>query len=163
MNGKWRPEESPVFLLDRTFGRIEMATILRGAGFHIVTLYEEYGDAEAKIADPVMIYDCGFKERVLLSGDRDLIFTWAREIKEAQIAVFVTTDNNGGPKVWAPIVIQARPDILRELRRRTKPFTANIGREGRITQVRVPDGPKWRTIPVGKTIPSHQNKYKKNR
>lgn len=137
-----------------------MATLLRGAGFQIVTLYDEYGDAESKIADPVMICDCGFKGRVLLTGDRELIFTWAKEIQEAAIAVFVTTDNNSGPKQWGPAIIRARSDILRELRRRDKPFTANIGTEGRVTQVRLYDGVEWKTIAVAKKNQPHQNKYK---
>jgi hypothetical protein len=45
--------------------------MLRSAGFLVVTLYDEYGDAESKIADPVMICDCGFKGRTLLTGDQD--------------------------------------------------------------------------------------------
>ena len=74
--------------------------MLRSAGFLTVTLYEEYGDAESKIADPVMIYDCGLKGRVLLTGDQELPYTWAKEIVEARIAVFRTTNNNEGPKQW---------------------------------------------------------------
>jgi hypothetical protein len=114
--------------------------MLRSAGFLLVTLYDEYGDAESKIADPVMIYDCGFKGRTLLTGDQDLVSTWAKEIAEAGIAVFVTTNNNEGPKQWGPRIISARTDILRELRRRERPFTARISTDGRITQVRVYEG-----------------------
>jgi hypothetical protein len=48
------------------------------------------------------IADCGFKNRVLLTGDRDLVHTWAKEIVDASIAVFVTTDNSEGPQQWGP-------------------------------------------------------------
>ncbi len=74
--------------------------MLREAAFLLVTIYEEFGEAESKIADPVLIDDCGLKNRVLLTGDQDLVYTWAKEIVEAKIAVFVTTDNNEGPKQW---------------------------------------------------------------
>jgi hypothetical protein len=99
-----------------------LARILRDVQFHLITIYEEFGDAESKIVDPVMISDCGLKNRVLLTGDKDLIYTWAKEIAEARIAVFVTTDNNEGPKQWGPRIISAKDDILRELRRREGPL-----------------------------------------
>jgi hypothetical protein len=159
-SGKSQLEEPPVFFLDRTFGRIELAEMLRAGDFHIVTIYEEYGDAESKIADPVVISDCGFKNRVLLTGDKDLVYTWAKEIKEAGIAVFVTTDNNEGPKQWAPRIIAAKGDILRELRRRQKPFTARISTEGRVTLVRIYDGAQWKAIAIGRKNPPHINRQK---
>jgi len=134
---------------------------LRLAGFQIVTLYDEFGDAEFKIADPVLIADCGFKGRVLLTGDQDLVFTWAKEIAEAKIAVFVTTNNNEGPNEWAPRIISARRDILRELRRRQRPFTARISAQGRVTQVRLYDGGRWKAVTIAKKNPPHISKYKK--
>jgi hypothetical protein len=134
--------------------------MLRSAGFLVVTLYDEYGDAESKIADPVMICDCGLKGRTLLTGDQDLVSTWAKEIAEARIAVFVTTNNNEGPKQWGPRIIKAREDIRRELSRRRRPFTARVSTEGRITQVRVYDGGNWRVITIGRRNPPHTNKYK---
>lgn len=159
-NGKQQPEEPPVFFLDRTFGRTELAAMLRSAKFLVVTLYDEYGDAESRIADPVMICDCGLKGRVLLTGDQDLAFTWAKEIAEAQIAVFVTTNNNEGPHQWGPRIIKAKQDILRELKRREKPFTARISTDGRITQVRVYDGTRWKAITIGRRNAPHVSKFK---
>jgi hypothetical protein len=134
--------------------------MLRSARIRIVTLYDEYGDAESKIADPVMICDCGLKGRVLLTGDQDLVSTWAKEIAEARIAVFVTTNNNEGPKQWGPRIINATKDIFRELKRRTKPFTARISTDGRITQVRIFDGAHWKVITIGRKNAPHVSKYK---
>lgn len=85
---------------------------------------------------------------------------WAKEIAESRVAVFVTTNNNEGPRQWAPRIIQAREDILRELRRREKPFTSRIGANGRITQVRLYDGSQWKTIEIGKKHGPHKSKYK---
>jgi len=131
----------------------------RSAEFQIVTLFDEYGEAESRIADPVMIADCGFKNRVLLTGDRDLVHTWAKEIVDASIAVFVTTDNSEGPQQWGPRIIAAREGILHELRRRHKPFTATISREGSISQVRLYEGSRWKGIEIKKKSPS--NFYRK--
>jgi hypothetical protein len=156
------PDDLPVFFLDRTFGRNELAAMLRAAGFQLVTIYEEFGDAEAKIADPVFILDCGFKGRVVLTGDQDMPYTWAKEIIEAGIAVFVTTDNNEGPNKWGPRIIAAKDGIMRELRRRRKPFTASISTDGCVTQVRVYDGTRWERITIKKKNPSnYERKHKK--
>jgi hypothetical protein len=133
--------------------------MLRSTEFQIVTLFDEYGEAESRIADPVMIADCGFKNRVLLTGDRDLVHTWAKEIVDASIAVFVTTDNSEGPQQWGPRIIAAKEGILRELRRRHKPFTATISREGSISQVRLYEGSRWKGIEIKKKNPS--NFYRK--
>lgn len=108
-----------------------------------------------------MIQDCGLKNRVLLTGDKDLVYTWAKEILEARIAVFVTTDNNEGPKKWGPRIVKAKRDILRELARRQKPFTARISTEGRVTQVRSHDGERWKTIAIERKNPPHANRQKR--
>jgi hypothetical protein len=77
---------------------LNLAAMLRSAGFQVVTLFDEYGEAESKIADRAIILDCGLKGRALLTGDQDLVHAWAREIAEAAIAVFVTTNNNERPE-----------------------------------------------------------------
>ncbi len=129
--------------------------MLRDASFLLVTIYEEFGGAESRIADPVLIYDCGLKNRVLLTGDQDLVYTWAKEIVEAKIAVFVTTDNNEGPKQWGPRIISAMSDMLHELSRRRKPSTARISREGCVTQVREYQDGQWKTFAIKKKRPSN--------
>jgi len=135
--------------------------MLRPSGFLIVTHHEEYGEEGHKLGDPVIIRDCGLKNRVLLTGDQDLVHTYAREIREAKIAVFVTTDNNEGPAKWGPRIIAAKSGIWRELARRQKPFTATISRQGRITQVRIYERAAWRTIVVGKKNLPHMNWQKR--
>jgi len=122
--------------------------MLRDAGFVLRTLFEEFQEAESRIVDPVMIQHCGLMNRVLLTGDQDLIRTWNKEIIQAEIAVFVTTDNNEGPSAWGPRIVTAKKDIMRELQRRTKPFTASIAKEGRVSAVRVYDGTEWKTIAI---------------
>ncbi len=134
--------------------------MLRPHDFTIVTHYEEYGDQGHNLGDPAIIQDCGLKTRVLLTGDQDLIHTYAREIRDAKIAVFVTSDNNEGPAKWGQRIISAKVDIWRELMRRKKPFTAKISREGRIVQVRLYEDGEWNTITIGKKNPPHVNKYK---
>lgn len=133
--------------------------MLREAAFIVTTHFEEYGDEGHKIADPVIIRDCGLKNRVLLTGDQDLIYTYALEVREAKIAVFVTTDNNEGPDKWGPRIIAAKQDIWRELSRRAKPFTARISREGRITQVRLYEKGGWKSVVIGQKKSPHRNRH----
>jgi hypothetical protein len=156
-------EETPVFFLDRTFGRNQVAQMLRGAGFILRTCFEEYGEADFRIADPVIIQSCGLLNRVLLTGDQDLVRTWNKEIIQSGIAVFVTTDNREGPQQWGPRIISAKEDILRELGRRQKPFTASISKEGRVTQVKIYDGTQWQTIAVRKRNPSNYERKKRKK
>ena len=160
-SGKWQLEETPVFFLDRTFGRNKLAQMLRDAGFVLRTIFEEFQEAESRIIDPVMIQHCGLMNRVLLTGDQDLTRTWNKEIIQAGIAVFVTTDNNEGPSAWGPRIITAKDDILRELGRRAKPFTGSISREGRVTLVRLHDGTQWKTIPIRRKNPSNYERERK--
>ncbi len=134
-SGKWQLDEPPFFFLDRTWGRNELAAILRAEDFILTTIYEEFGDAESRMNDPVIIHDCGLKGRVLLTGDQDMVYTYAKEIAEAGVAVFVVTNNNEGPKQWGPRIISARESIRRELHRRQKPFV-----ETRRAEVRSKEG-----------------------
>jgi hypothetical protein len=139
-----------------------LAKILRADdNFQLVTIFEEFGEAESKIADPAMIQDCGLKNRVLLTGDQELIYVWEKEIVESKIAVFVTTNSHEGPNLWGPRIVHAKKDIVRELVRRDKPFTARISTEGRVTQVRIYEGTQWKTITIGKLNPPHKNKQKR--
>jgi hypothetical protein len=135
--------------------------MLRDAGFILRTTFEEYGEADYLIADHVIIAGCGLLNRVLLTGDQDLPRSWNNEIIQAKIAVFVTTDNQEGPNQWAPRIIAARGDILRELARRQKPFTANIAKEGRISLVRQHDGTEWKAITIRKKNPSNYERTRK--
>lgn len=134
--------------------------MLRPAGFFLVTHYEEYRDEGHSLGDPAIINDCGLKNRVLVTADQDMVYTYAMEIKKARIAVFVTTNNNEGPNKWGPRIIEAKNDIWRELRRRKKPFAARIGAEGRITQVRIYRGGKWKAITISKKAHKKQRKAK---
>jgi hypothetical protein len=160
-SGKQQLDEVPVFFLDRTFGRNQVAQMLREAGFLIRTTFDEYGEADSKIADPIIIGHCGLLNRVLLTGDQDLIRTWNKEIIQAGIAVFVTTENNEGPGAWGPRIIAAKDDILRELQRRQKPFTASISREGHVSLVRIYDGAQWKAITIRKKKPSNYERKRR--
>lgn len=134
--------------------------MLRPNGFNVITHFEEYGDEGHNVGDPAIIHDCGIKNRVLLTGDKDLVHTYAREIREARIAVFVTTDNMEGPQKWGPRIIGARSDILRELKRRRRPFTAVISNQSRVSHVRLYERGQWRVIAIGKKNPPHVNRQK---
>ena len=48
-------------------------------------------------------------------------------------------------------------DMLRELRRRKKPFTCTISKEGRVSQVRLYERGEWKTIIIGRRNPPHVN------
>ena len=135
--------------------------MLRDAGFLIRTVFDEFGEAESRIADPVIIANCGLLNRVLLTGDRDLIRSWNKEIIQAEIAVFVTTENNEGPNAWGPRIIAAKDGILRELGRRQKPFTATISKEGHVAQVRIYDGKQWKAIAIRKKNPSNYERKRR--
>jgi len=136
--------------------------MLRDAGFILRTSFEHFGEADARIADPVIIASCALLNHVLLTGDGDMPRNWNQEIIGARIAVFITTDNHEGPAAWGPRIIAAKEDILRELRRREKPFTATIAKEGRVASVRTYDGTKWQTIAIRKKNPSNYERSRKN-
>ena len=90
-----------------------------------------------------------------------MIRTWNQEIIQAQIAVFITTENNEGPDAWAARIIAAKDGILRELWRRPKPFTASISKDGHVALVRVYDGTQWKAIAIRKKNPSNYERKRK--
>jgi hypothetical protein len=126
--------ESPVFFLDRNLG-LKLAAILRLANFDVIAHQEHYGPEAQKISDPEVISECGRLKYPLLTADGNMPFTFASEIRNAKIAVFLLSNNHEGPEVWGPRVISAKLDMEREWYGRAKPYTAHINREGRVSYV----------------------------
>jgi predicted nuclease of predicted toxin-antitoxin system len=126
----------PVFFLDRNLGAEKLAAILRAAEFTLITHTQVYKTRQ-NVKDPEIIADCGKARTVLLTADTDLEFSYAAEINEAKIAIFVLSNNNDGPEKWGPRIINARQDMDRELGRRRKSFSAQINTEGRVCRVRI--------------------------
>jgi hypothetical protein len=124
----------PVFFLDRNLG-LKLAEILRRANFAVLAHQEHYGPGAQRVSDPEVISECGKLKHPLLTADGNLPFTFATEITNAKIAVFLLSNNHEGPEVWGPRVISAKLDMEREWYGRAKPYTAHINREGRVSYV----------------------------
>jgi PIN like domain len=105
--------EPPVFFLDRNLG-LRLAAIFRRASFTVIAHQEHYGPGAQGVSDPEVISECGRLKHALLTADGNLPFTFATEIRNARIAVFLLFNNHEGPEVWGPRVISAKLDMERE-------------------------------------------------
>lgn len=64
------PAGLPDLFLDRSLGRIQVPTLLREAGLHLITLAERYGVPEDEgIADETWLADAGQREEVVFLKD----------------------------------------------------------------------------------------------
>ena len=70
-----RPEDRlPELFLDRSLGRVLLATALQEAGFTVHTLHSMYGDgAEERVEDVTWISDAAALGHVLLTKDRRIL------------------------------------------------------------------------------------------
>jgi len=129
-----------------------LPSILRAAGFAIVTHLERYGSQRDTEPDSKIALECGKQKNILITADPDFEHTYGAEIIESKIAVFYLTNNNDGAELWGARILSARNDMLRELGRRRKPFVAHITTEGIVNQVKLYYKKKTKTINVAKRI-----------
>lgn len=76
------PEPRPVFFLDRSLGRLQVANAIRERGYEAVTLWDFYGDREdERINDEVWIQDGAEQGWILLAKDN----VWTLPVQKAVI------------------------------------------------------------------------------
>jgi predicted nuclease of predicted toxin-antitoxin system len=141
---------APVFFLDRQLGSEKLVALLRPAGFKVFSHQSRYGAQGQNISDVEVIAGCGREHRVLLSADSDFEYMYGAEIKAAKIAAFVLSNNHEGPSKWGPRIIQAKDQVLLELKRRKKPFVGHINEYGRVTKIRLYRRNKTKEIKIGR-------------
>lgn len=139
-----------VYYLDRNLCSEITISLLREAGFRLITYWDDYGRVWGQqISDPDLIAQCGRRNHVLITADSRAEYTYAAEIMNAKIAVILLSRNNDGAISWAQRLITAKDAIEEQLSTRRKPLLIRLALDGRLTQVRL-----YRRV-GSKVIPLH--------
>ncbi|MBX3303422.1 MAG: hypothetical protein KF693_14505 [Nitrospira sp.] len=132
MNSPSKQPESPVFFLDRSLGKIRIATALRQAGA-IVHIHDDYFPPNAKDED--WLARVGRNGWIVLTKDHRIRYrNLEREaLMNAGVAAFILTEGDLQGDEMAEIFVKALPAISRFLRKYKKPFIARVARDGAVS------------------------------
>ena len=88
------PEPQPKFFLDRSLGRVAVPSLLRAAGWDLVTLAEHYGvPNDERVSDPEWIRDAAVRGWPILMKDKRIRYRKAEidAVIQYQARCFVIT------------------------------------------------------------------------
>jgi hypothetical protein len=138
------PKFGHEIFLDRTHGK-RMSAMLRRVGFKVYHIFEVYpGTQHETVADPEWIKRCGQEGWVAISGDKRLetVPENRQAIIEAKAKVFILTDSNSPPEMWAAAVIVGHYRMGEIIEGSDGPFFVNISKrsDGHVARLRLPSG-----------------------
>lgn len=117
---------------------------LRKAGFEVVCFEEAFPDPERKkeqgVKDPRIIQLCHEKKWVLITTDKEMLYTHVQTIKKTEIVIIATESNTIPLDTWVKALVKAKPKIERLAKRSERPYFACIGRTGNLNKKAVGKG-----------------------
>lgn len=122
-----------------------MSEMLRRAGFTVHHIFDVYPGTEHESAnDPDWIKRCGENGWIAISGDKRLetVPENRQAIIDARAKVFILTDSNSPPEMWAAAVIVGHYRMGEIIDANNGPFFVNIGKrsDGHVARLRYPPG-----------------------
>lgn len=132
MNSPSKPPEPPAFFLDRSLGKIRIATGLRQAGA-IVHIHDDYFPPNAKDED--WLTQVGRNSWIVLTKDHRIRYrNLEREaLMNAGVGAFILTAGDLQGDEMAEIFVKALPAMAKFLRKHRKPFIARVARDGSVS------------------------------
>jgi predicted nuclease of predicted toxin-antitoxin system len=126
--------EPPTFFLDRSLGKIRIATALRQAGA-IVHIHDDYFPPNAKDED--WLTQVGRNRWIVLTKDHRIRYrNLEREaLMNAGVGAFILTAGDLQGDEMAEIFVKALPPIAKFLRKHKKPFIARVVRNGSVSML----------------------------
>ena len=134
---KKRREECVLFL-DEGFSAESVAARLRTAGFTVQKFTEwftdENGDVMWNVEDPVLIQFCHKNGWLLVTRDHEMKNTHREEIRRTEVAILATAHNSSEDQdEWIAAIINLKSRILREFKKRERPWFATFSRTANLT------------------------------
>ena len=129
---KKRRDECVLFL-DECFSAESVASRLRTAGFTVQRFHEwftdENGNPRRNVEDPEVIRFCSKNGWLLISTDHEMKNVHREEIRKSDIAILATAHNSAqDPDEWLVALINLKTRILREFRKRERPWFGTFSR-----------------------------------
>jgi hypothetical protein len=133
---KKRREECVLFL-DDGFSSESIATRLSTAGFTVQIFpdwfKDEDGHARRGVEDPEIIRFCHKTGWLLVTTDSEMRNMHLGEINKTQIAILATAHNTvENPDEWVVALINLKSRILREFKKRERPWFATFSRAAKL-------------------------------
>jgi uncharacterized protein with PIN domain len=134
---KKRREECVLFL-DEGFAAESVAVRLRTAGFTVQRFPEWFKDASGQtrrnVEDPEVIQFCHRNGWLLVSRDHEMKNTHREEIKRTEVAILATAHNSlVDQDEWVVAIINLKSRILREFKKRERPWFGTFSRTANLT------------------------------
>jgi len=134
---KKRREECVLFL-DEGFSAKSVAVRLSTAGFTVQRFPEwfkdENGDVRRNVEDPEVIRFCQKTGWMLVTRDHEMKSTHREEIKRTDVAILATAHNSSeNQDEWVAALINLKSRILREFKKRERPWCGTFSRTANLT------------------------------
>ena len=134
---KKRREECVLFL-DEGFSAESVAIRLRTAGFTVQRFPEWFKDENGQplrnVPDSEIIKFCHKNGWLLLTRDHEMKNLHRQEILKTDIAILATAHNSSETQdEWVVAVINLKTNILREFKKRERPWFATFSRTAKMT------------------------------
>jgi hypothetical protein len=127
--------------LEDAFGSGVYPEQLRKAGFDVQCFEKHFPDPERKkeqaVKDPRIIRLCDDNKWVLITTDKEMLFTHVETIKKTEILIIATESNRIPLSTWVDALIKAKPKIERLVKRSERPYFACIGRTGNLNRKQI--------------------------
>lgn len=141
VNVKKRREECVLFL-DEGFSAESVAVRLRTAGFTVQRFPEWFRDENGRIRqnveDPEIIRFCHKNGWMLVTRDHEMKNTHREEIRKTEVAILATAHNSAkNQDEWVVALINLKSCILREFKKRERPWFGTFSRTAKITIVTI--------------------------
>jgi hypothetical protein len=122
-----------------------MVAVLRGAGFTVHPICEVYaGTSHESVADPEWIKLCASRDWVAVTGDKKLedVPENRQAVIDAKARVFLLSESNSPPEVWAAAIIIGRYKMEDILEANSGPFFVNVNKrsDAHVGKLRRPPG-----------------------
>ncbi len=133
---KKRREECVLFL-DEGFSAESVATRLRTAGFTVQRFPEWFKDENGQplknVLDPEVIKFCHRSGWLLVTRDHEMKSLHREEIRKTEVAILATAHNSAKDQDdWVVAIINLKSRILREFKKRERPWFATFSRQASI-------------------------------
>jgi uncharacterized protein with PIN domain len=124
--------------LDEGFSAPSVATRLRTAGFTVQRFHEwfidENGKPQTNIPDGEVIKFCHKHQWLLVTRDHEMKNLHREEIRKTQVAILATAHNSHcNQDEWVVAIINLKSQILREFKKRERPWFATFSRNANLT------------------------------
>ncbi len=136
--------EACILLLDDCFDSASSHAKIVALGFESERFTKHFPHREnperrqEHIKDPAVISLCHEHGFLLFTTDREMKKTHLERLKRADIGVIATANNSEGTDVWIKALGSAKTQILRDFKKRKRPYFSVLQKSGKLTTDEIP-------------------------